>query len=101
MPPTVRPFSTIRNEIAGFTISEIAQRFGTPCYIYDWESIAQRIADLQAFDAIRYAQKALSNIAILDRMRRSGGVVDAVSAGEIERALRAGYVTGSRPPEIV
>ncbi len=101
MPPTVRSFSTIRNEIAGFAISEIAERFGTPCYVYDWGSIAQRIADLKDFDAVRYAQKALSNIAILDRMRRSGVVVDAVSAGEIERALRAGYATGSHPSEIV
>ena len=81
MPPATTSFSTMRNEIAGHSISEIAQSFGTPCYVYDWASIAQRIADLGAFDAIRYAQKALSNIAILDRMRRSGVVVDAVSAG--------------------
>ncbi|MCC7336200.1 MAG: diaminopimelate decarboxylase [Pirellulaceae bacterium] len=94
-------FSTQRNEIAGHSVAEIAQRFGTPCYVYDWASIARRIADLSAFDAIRYAQKALSNIAILDRMRRSGVVVDAVSAGEIERALRAGFVANSHPSGIV
>lgn len=101
MPPSVRSFSTSRTEIAGFTVAEIAQRFGTPCYVYDWQSIAQRIADLKAFDAVRYAQKALSNIAILDRMRRSGVVVDAVSAGEIQRALRAGFVADSHPTGIV
>ncbi len=56
---------------------------------------------MQAFDTIRYAQKALSNIAILDRMRRAGVVVDAVSAGEIQRALRAGFVPDSSPAGIV
>lgn len=94
-------FSTSRTEIAGFQVAEIAAQFGTPCYVYDWGSIEKRIADLGAFDAVRYAQKALSNIAILDRMRRSGVVVDAVSAGEIHRALRAGFVPNSHPAGIV
>src|SRR5690606_1368974 len=90
-----------RTEIAGLPVGEIADRFGTPCYVYDWGMIERRIEDLAAFDTIRYAQKALSNIAILDRMRRAGVVVDAVSAGEIERALRAGFDPGSRPSGIV
>lgn len=94
-------FSTTRTEIAGQRVIDIAQQFGTPCYVYDWNSIQRRIADLSAFDAIRYAQKALSNIAILARMRKCGVVVDAVSAGEIHRALRAGYVPNSHPAGIV
>jgi hypothetical protein len=44
-----------------------------------------------AFDAVRYAQKANSNLPMLDLARRCGCVVDAVSAGEIERALAAGF----------
>jgi diaminopimelate decarboxylase len=94
-------FQTRRSEIAGFKVADIAQQFGTPCYVYDASVIEARIADLQAFDAIRYAQKALSNIAILDRMRRAGVVVDAVSAGEIARALAAGFVPNSHPAGIV
>ena len=35
------------------------------------------------FDVIRFAQKACSNLAILDLVRRHGVLVDAVSAGEI------------------
>ncbi len=101
MPSATRTFATERHSIADHLISDIAQQFGTPCYVYDWSSIEQRIADLGAFDAIRYAQKALSNIAILDRMRRQGVVVDAVSAGEIERALRAGFLPNSHPAGIV
>lgn len=94
-------FSNLRTEIAGQSVIEIAQQFGTPCYVYDWASIERRIADLASFDVVRYAQKALSNIAILDRMRKRGVVVDAVSAGEIERALRAGFTADSHPAGIV
>src|SRR5262249_12552378 len=47
-----------------------------------------------------YAQKACSNLAILDLMRREGVLVDAVSAGEIRRALAAGYVAAGDPPPI-
>lgn len=84
-------FSTSRHEIAGQSIADLAKSFGTPLYVYDLSSIEQRIADLSRFDVIRYAQKACSNIAILDRMRKKGVVVDAVSCGEIHRALAAGY----------
>jgi diaminopimelate decarboxylase len=50
---------------------------------------------------IRYAQKACGNIAILDRVRRAGVVVDAVSAGEIRRALAAGFKPHGETPGIV
>ncbi|MEM9645270.1 MAG: diaminopimelate decarboxylase [Planctomycetota bacterium] len=94
MTATVPQFSTARTEFAGQSIKELASRFGTPLYVYDRESIDRRIADLAAFDVIRYAQKASSNLAILDRMRQKKVVVDAVSAGEIRRALAAGYRSG-------
>ena len=94
-------FATTREYIAGLSVVELANQFGTPLYVYDLSIIQQRIADLSAFDAIRYAQKALSNIAILDRMRKAGVVVDAVSAGEIKRALAAGFTPNSHPKGIV
>ncbi|MFN9850983.1 MAG: diaminopimelate decarboxylase family protein, partial [Planctomycetota bacterium] len=94
-------FHPLRTEIAGMAIEEIVSRFGTPCYVYDMQMIRQRVADLSMFDTIRYAQKACSNIAILDRLRRLGVVVDAVSAGEVRRALAAGYDPHSNPPGIV
>lgn len=84
-------FATSRHEIAGQSVAELAKRYGTPLYVYDARVISQRIADLETFDVIRYAQKACSNLAILDRMRKQGVVVDAVSAGEIHRAFAAGY----------
>lgn len=98
---TAPTFSNARNEIAGLSVVELAQQFGTPLYVYDQSSIDQRIDDLASFDVIRYAQKASGNLAILDRMRRKGVVVDAVSAGEIRRAIAAGYSTDAAKREIV
>lgn len=79
------------SEIAGLPVADLARQFGTPVYVYDAGLIRQRIADLAAFDVVRYAQKASSNLAILRLAREAGVVVDAVSAGEIARALAAGY----------
>jgi diaminopimelate decarboxylase len=94
-------FPTIRNEIAGVPVSDLAWQFGTPTYVYDAAKIIERINDLRQFDEIRYAQKACSNLAILDLIRRNEVLVDAVSAGEIRRALAAGYVPHGDPPPIV
>lgn len=95
--------ATLVTHIAGQPIPELARRYGTPLYVYDAQPIARRIAELKAFDVIRYAQKACSNVAILDLVRRHGGFVDCVSAGEIHRAISAGFKPGqqSHPPEIV
>lgn len=101
MTATVATFPTLRTEIAGHNAAQLAAQFGTPTYFYDASLIARRIDDLRAFDVIRYAQKACSNLAILDRVRRAGAVVDAVSAGEIRRALAAGFVAQGHPPGIV
>lgn len=98
---TVPTFSNTRSEIAGLAVDLLAREFGTPLYVYDRAVIDRRIADLAAFDAIRYAQKACSNLAILDRIRQQGVLVDAVSAGEIRRAMAAGYSPAAADGEIV
>ncbi|MBX9298709.1 diaminopimelate decarboxylase [Chromobacterium vaccinii] len=82
-------------------LADIARRHGTPLWIYDAGAIRQRIAQLKAFDTIRYAQKANSNTHILRLMRAEGVKVDAVSLGEIERALAAGYGGGGEDADIV
>lgn len=95
-------FPTQLDSIAGQNVAELAHEFGTPTYVYDAAKILERINDLAAFDVVRYAQKAASNLAILDLVRRHGVLVDAVSAGEIRRALAAGYQPGEgEPPQIV
>ena len=88
-------------EIAGIPVAELAGRFGTPVFVYDAAAVVRRIDDLQAFDVVRYAQKACSNLAILDLVRRRGALVDAVSAAEIRRAMAAGYVVDGHPPPII
>ena len=94
-------FDLVRTEIAQVPVGALVERFGTPTYVYDQSKIVERINDLRRFDVIRFAQKACSNLAILDLMRRQGVLVDAVSAGEIQRALSAGYRPAGTPPEIV
>ena len=83
-PTHVGPFSVA-------TLQSLSQRHGTPLWVYDAATIRQQIAALRCFDTIRYAQKANSNTHILRLMRAQGVKVDAVSLGEIERALAAGY----------
>jgi diaminopimelate decarboxylase len=72
-------------------LQRLAREHGTPLFVYDAKTIRARIAELAGFDAIRYAQKANANLAILALVRAEGVVVDAVSAGEVARALRAGF----------
>ena len=79
----------------------LAERFGTPLWVYDAQVIRARIAALKAFDTIRFAQKACSNTHILRLMREQGVKVDAVSRGEVLRALAAGYRAGGVDSEIV
>ncbi len=94
-------FNNSRSTISGIPVHELAEQFGTPLYVYDLSVIEKRIDELSKFDVVRYAQKACGNLAILDRMRKRGVVVDAVSAGEIHRALLAGYSGDPSKAEIV
>ncbi|MBV8469164.1 MAG: diaminopimelate decarboxylase [Burkholderiaceae bacterium] len=79
----------------------LAQTYGSPLWVYDAAVIRARIQALKAFDAVRFAQKACSNTHILRLMREQGVKVDAVSRGEILRALAAGYRAGTAASEIV
>jgi diaminopimelate decarboxylase len=94
-------FPTSRLEIAGIRVRDLAGKFGTPLFVYDAAKIVERLGDLAAFDCVRYAEKACSNLAIVDLVRRHGGLVDTVSAGEIQRALTAGYRPEGNPPPVV
>ena len=89
----------LRREIAGVSVASLAETYGTPLYVYDADMIRRRCRDLAAWDTIRFAQKACSNLAVLDLVRREGVLVDAVSTGEIHRAMAAGYpVHGPNQP---
>lgn len=87
------PHDLHRTECAlnAINLPRLYQQYGGPVWVYEAEIILQRIEQLRRFDVIRFAQKACSNIHILRLMRSHGVKVDAVSQGEIERALSAGY----------
>lgn len=93
--------SLIQADIRGHLITDLAKKFGTPTFVYDAAIVRERIQNLRQFDVIRFAQKANSNLAILDLVRRQGGLVDAVSAGEIRRAQAAGFVANGNQHPIV
>jgi diaminopimelate decarboxylase len=76
-------------------LAEIADRFGTPCYVYSRaaleDSLDEFLAELEGVDAlVCYAVKANSNLGILNLFARRGAGFDIVSGGELERALAAG-----------
>ena len=77
---------------------ELARTHGTPLYVHDAATIRARCRELAArFDVVRYAQKANGHPGVLAVVREEGCRIDAVSAGELERARAAGF----RPAEIV
>ncbi|SMF95308.1 diaminopimelate decarboxylase [Methylomagnum ishizawai] len=73
----------------------IAERFGTPCYIYSRATLERH---WWAFDRafgerphlVCYAVKANSNLAVLNVLAKLGSGFDIVSVGELERVLAAG-----------
>jgi diaminopimelate decarboxylase len=86
---------TVDTLLDGVDLPALAQKVGTPCHVYSASSIRQRIAALQSalrgLDAlVCYAAKANSNVAILQMMAAAGFGADIVSAGEMQRSLRAG-----------
>ncbi len=76
-------------------LADVAERVGTPCYVYSRAAIEERF---RAFDAalagrdhlVCYAVKANSNLALLNLLARLGSGFDIVSGGELERVLAAG-----------
>jgi len=78
----------------GVALAEIAEKFGTPCYVYSRAHIeTQWRAFDQAFGArdhlVCYAVKANSNLGLLNVLARLGSGFDIVSVGELERVLAA------------
>jgi diaminopimelate decarboxylase len=76
-------------------LASIAERFGTPTYVYSRASLERNFRAYQ--DALAgtdhlvcYAVKSNSNLAVLNVLARLGAGFDIVSAGELERVVRAG-----------
>ena len=82
------------NPFTPSTLASLAQQHGTPLWVYDAPTITARVQALRHFDVVRFAQKANSNTHLLRLLKSQGVMVDAVSLGEVERALAAGYTPG-------
>jgi diaminopimelate decarboxylase len=77
------------------SVKELAERHGTPLYVYSQETVARHFQDLDAAlqpldHQICYAVKANSNLAVLRLLARLGSGFDIVSAGELRRVIAAG-----------
>jgi len=85
-------------EVAGCDLVELAERFGTPAYIYAEHDIRGRAREYvraferrtDAFEVI-YASKAFPATAACQVMRDEGLSVDVASGGELHLALAAGF----------
>lgn len=74
-------------------LAHIAAQVGTPCYIYDLEGMRAKLQTLQsAFPQaeIHYSLKANANLAVIRALSAAGAHFDAVSGGEVFRAVQAG-----------
>jgi diaminopimelate decarboxylase len=76
-------------------LTEIAERFGTPCYVYSratierhWRAFERAFRDHPHL--ICFSVKSNSNLAVLNVLARLGSGFDIVSVGELERVLAAG-----------
>ena len=79
----------------GVALTGIAQRHGTPAYVYSraaieasWRAYADAFSGKDAL--VCYSVKANGNLAILNLLARLGSGFDIVSGGELERVIAAG-----------
>lgn len=101
IPGLERPFPREEGELrcGDHPLSELADEFGTPLYVYDAQYLEDRYrAFTGAFDSVdllvAYSVKANGNLALLTRLGGLGAGADIVSGGELFRARKAGI-----PPE--
>ena len=74
---------------------ELANKYQTPYYVYDFDYITKQYEELKsAFRArkslIAYAVKANSNLSVIKHLANLGAGADCVSIGEVKRALKVG-----------
>ncbi|HEY8105804.1 MAG TPA: diaminopimelate decarboxylase [Gemmatimonadales bacterium] len=82
--------------VEGARLSNIAERVGTPAYVYNLGVIRRRYRALDDALAgiphrICFAIKANGNLGVLRAFRDLGAGADIVSGGELSRALAAGF----------
>lgn len=102
-PPSMDYFTYLRGELMAeeVPVREIAEKHGTPTYIYSARTILDHYRKLRdAFSGVAhaplicYSVKANSNLSILKLMKDEGSGFDVVSGGELYRVLKIGADPG-------
>jgi diaminopimelate decarboxylase len=91
------PAFTYKNnklQCEGIALEKLADKYGTPLYVYSATAIKQRFATLDAAfrrvpHTLCYSVKANSNLSILRLLAGLGAGFDIVSGGELERVRLA------------
>ncbi|TAH31428.1 MAG: diaminopimelate decarboxylase [Cytophagales bacterium] len=89
-------------QIQGHKVEDICQKFDTPLYVYDGNTIIKKLNILKnAFKGqklqIKYAAKSLTNISILKLLKEQGIGLDTVSIQEAKLGLHVGF----QPQQII
>lgn len=102
LPPNTRVDDDGALVIGGCRVDDLADRFGTPLFVYDEAGLRERIAEyVAAFAAqpldtvVVYASKAFPTVAMAALVADSPMWIDVSTLGELEAALRGG-VPGER-----
>ncbi|MET7707315.1 diaminopimelate decarboxylase [Micromonospora sp. NPDC005413] len=97
--PTIWPRSAARREdgvvtVGGVALTEIAESYGTPAYVFDEAEFRARCAEFRAafadFD-IYYAGKSFLCRAVARIVAEAGLSLDVCTEGELRLALSAGF----------
>ncbi len=93
----MEPFAYVQNRLhaEGVPLAAVAERYGTPAYVYSRGAILENFRRLEvglagAPSLVCYSVKANSNLRILSLLREAGAGFDIVSGGELARVGRAG-----------
>mmetsp|Transcript_24553 Transcript_24553/g.59604 ORF Transcript_24553/g.59604 Transcript_24553/m.59604 type:complete len:437 (-) Transcript_24553:166-1476(-) len=92
--PTAKEPDTLRF-LTPAKVREVAQKFGTPTYVYDEDTLRTHAQNMLDFPnayglTVRYAMKASPNKRILQLFNEMGLHIDASSGFECHRAMAAG-----------
>ncbi len=82
----------------GVPVDRAVKRFGTPLYLYSYQTLVDHFRKLRYACASRrvlicYSVKANSNLTVLKTLVREGAGLDVVSGGELLRAKKAGVAS--------
>ncbi len=89
-------YSTKMNFFGSTDPEKLIKEFGSPLYVYNEKILRQRCRDMKNLVDYphfipNYSIKANSNLQIIKTVREEGLRADAMSAGEIQLLLHAGY----------